>query len=85
MTVWRARWTVKGVYGGVQMRAADAMEIEGALASHGFGGLSVRDSGGVVSLSAGLPDTEEARSALMATFDAWSDELSERPGDGLAG
>jgi hypothetical protein len=36
-------------------------------------------------LNAGLPDTQDARAALMATFDAWSDELAEHSGDGLAG
>jgi hypothetical protein len=73
------------VHGGVQMRAAEATEIEVALTSHGFGGLAVRECGGVMTLSAGLPDTEEARAALMATFDAWSDEVAEHAGDGLSG
>ena len=59
--------------------------IEATLAAQGFGGLSVRVSGGVATLSGGLPDTDEALRALGAAFGlldrpgaAWADEL--RPG-----
>lgn len=50
------------------MNGQRASYIERELLARGFGGTCVRVAGGVATLSVGLPDTPDAREALLAAF-----------------